>query len=200
MYRYFGVGLEIQEEVASIFLIFLCWFPEHRLSTPSKCTLEIRRLVIDNFLNLWYLVIVWSFIILGSFVIFQMSLNPWARCKGYVEYEQALERNGRQVLFECGYGRYWYLGDRMLSQVQHEYPPTTIPIPPYPSVQLADFLTDEEIARARARDGYIVAREGNYSKFIQVHLQGCLASIMVLLLPSKVKFSSFKFFFHIFAL
>ena len=76
MYKYFEVGLEIQEEVASIFLIFLCWFPEHRLSTPSKCTLEIRRLVIDNFLNLWYLVIVWSFIILGSFVIFQMSLNP----------------------------------------------------------------------------------------------------------------------------
>ena len=91
MYKYFEVGLEIQEEVASIFLIFLCWFPEHRLSTPSKCTLEIRRLVIDNFLNLWYLVIVWSFIILGSFVIFQMSLNPWAGCEGYTEYERALE-------------------------------------------------------------------------------------------------------------
>ena len=76
MYEYFGVGPKIWEEVAGIFPRFLRWLPKHHFSTPSKCTLEIRRLVIDNFLNLWYLVIVWSFIILGSFVIFQMSLNP----------------------------------------------------------------------------------------------------------------------------
>ena len=166
------------------------------MSTPSKCTLEIRRLVIDNFLNLWYLVIVWSFIILGSFVIFQMSLNPWAGCEGYTEYKRALELNGRQVLFECGHGRYRYLGDQVLPQVQHEYPPTTIPIPPCPFIRLVDFLNYEEIARAR--DGYIVIRvEGNYFEFIRVHLQGCLAGITVLLFPSKVKFSSRKYFFHI---
>ena len=31
----------------------------------------------------------------GSFVIFQMSLDPWARCEGYAECEQVLELNGR---------------------------------------------------------------------------------------------------------
>ena len=84
----------------------------------------------------------------------------------------------------------------MLPQVQHEYPPTTIPIPPCPSIRLADFLTDEEIAQAR--DSYIIAGvEGDYSEFIRVHLPGCLASITVLLFPSEVKFSSCKLFFHI---
>ena len=165
MYKYFGVGLEIQEEVASIFLIFLCWFPEHCLSTPSKCTLEIRRLVIDNFLNLWYLVIVWSFIILGSFVIFQMPLNPCARCEGYVEFKWALELNGHQVLFECGHGRYWYLGDQVLPQVQHVYPPTTIPVSPCLSIRLPDLLTNEDITQARV--GLVVLGVARtYSEFI----------------------------------
>ena len=59
----------------------------------------------------------WPFLILGSFVIFQMSLDPWARCEGYVKCERALELNGCQVLFEYGHGRYWYLRDRVLPQV-----------------------------------------------------------------------------------
>ena len=131
-------------------------------------------------------------------MIFQMPLNPCARCEGYVEFKWALELNGHQVLFECGHGRYWYLGDQVLHQVQHKYPPTTIPIPPCPSIRLADFLANEEISWAH--DGYIVARvERDYSEFIQTHLQGFLAGITVLLFPSEVKFSSCKFFFHIFA-
>ena len=48
MYEYFGVGPEIQEEIASIFPRFLCWLPKHRLSTPSRRSLEIWHLVIDN--------------------------------------------------------------------------------------------------------------------------------------------------------
>ena len=109
-----------------------------------------------------------------------------------------MELNGRQVLFKCGHGRYRYVGDQVLPQVQHEYPPTTIPIPPCPFIRLVDFLNYEEIARAR--DGYIVIRvEGNHFEFIRVHLQGCLAGITVLLFPSEVKFSSRKYFFHIFA-
>ena len=96
---------------------------------------------------------------------FQMDLNPWAGCEGYAGCEWALKLNGHQVLFECGHGRHWYLGDRVLPQVEHEYPPTTIPTPPCHIVWLADFLADEEIAQAR--DGYIVAGvKGNYSKFI----------------------------------
>ena len=137
-----------------------------------------------------------SFLILGSFVIFQMSLNPWAACEGYAKCKQALELNGCQVLFECGHGRYWYLGDPVLPQVQHEYPPTIISIPPYPSIRLVDFLANEEIAQAR--DGYIVVEvEGDYSKFIRTHLQGCLVGITILLFPSKFKFSFCKFFFNI---
>ena len=37
---------------------------------------------------------------------FQMSLDPWCGCEEYAECEWALELNGRQVLFECGHGRY----------------------------------------------------------------------------------------------
>ena len=48
MYTYFGVGPEIHEEIAGIFPRFFCWLPKHRLSTPSRRSLEIWRLVIDN--------------------------------------------------------------------------------------------------------------------------------------------------------
>ena len=70
MYEYFGVGPEIQEEATGIFPIFLRWLPKHHLSPPSRCSLEIWRLVIDNltiddvnfffllFLNLWHLVMI----------------------------------------------------------------------------------------------------------------------------------------------
>ena len=49
----------------------------------------------------------------------------------------------------------------MLPKIEHVYPPTTIPTPPYHIVWLANFLAYEEIAWAH--DGYIVAgAEGNY--------------------------------------
>ena len=139
--------------------------------------MEIWRLVIDNltvddvrssssfFWNLWHLAMVQSLLILSSFVTFQMDLNPWAGCERYVEYERALELNGHQMLFKCGHGRYWYLGDRVLPQVEHEYPPTTIPTPPCHTVRLAD----EKIARAC--NGYnVVGVEGNYSEFLRLYL------------------------------
>ena len=126
MYEYFRVGPEIREEVNGIFPIFLYWLPKHHLSTPFWHSLEIWHLMIDNttaddvspslffFWNLWYLVMAWSFLILDSFVVFQMYLDPWTRCERYAECEQVLELNGCQVLFECGHGRYWFLGDRVL--------------------------------------------------------------------------------------
>ena len=77
--------------------------------------------------------------------------------------------NRHQVLFECGHGKYWYLGDQVLPQVKHVYPLATIPAHPCHIVQLADFLADEEIAWAH--DDYIVARvEGDYTEFIRTHL------------------------------
>ena len=127
---------------------------------------------------------------------FQMDLNPWDGCEGYAKCERALELNGRQVLFECGHRRYWYLGDQVLSQVEHKYPPTTIPNPPCHTVRLADLLADEEIARAR--DGYIIARvEGNYFEFVWAHLQGCLVGRTLFFFPSKVNFLILKIPFHI---
>ena len=48
MYEYFGVGPEIWEEVAGIFPRFLRWLPKHCLSIPSRRSLEIWHLVIDN--------------------------------------------------------------------------------------------------------------------------------------------------------
>ena len=70
MYTYFGVGPEIHEEIAGIFPRFFCWLPKHHLFTPSRHSLEILRLVIDNliandvsfsspfFWNLWHLAMV----------------------------------------------------------------------------------------------------------------------------------------------
>ena len=51
MYKYFGVSPKIWEEVVGIFPRFLCWLPKHRLSTPSRCSWEIWRLVIDNLIG-----------------------------------------------------------------------------------------------------------------------------------------------------
>ena len=78
------------------------------------------------------------------------------------------------------------------------YPPATIPAHPCRTVWLADLLADKEITRAC--DGYIVAGvEGDYSEFIQDHLQGCLVGTMVFSFPSKIKILLYKFLFHIFA-
>ena len=87
----------------------------------------------------------------------------------------------------------WY---QVLPQVQHVYPPTTILVPPCLSIWLANLLTNEEIARARV--GFIASGVlGTYSEFIRTHLQGCLAGILVFSFPSKVKFLSCIFLFHI---
>ena len=47
MYEYFGVG-QVQEDVDGIYLRFLRWLPKYRLSTPSKRSLEVWRMVIKN--------------------------------------------------------------------------------------------------------------------------------------------------------
>ena len=77
---------------------------------------------------------------------FQMSLDPWLGCEEHAECAWAQELNGYQVLFECGHGRFWFLGDRVRPQVQHVYPPKTIPAYPCPSIWLVDLLANEEIA------------------------------------------------------
>ena len=152
--------------------------------------------------GLWCLIVVWSPSQFGVLCDFQISLNPRVGCEEYVECAQALELNGYQVLFECGHGRYWYLGDRVLPQVQHLYPPTTILVPPCPSIRLADLLTNEEIARVWI--GHVILRiPRSYSKFIQTQLKVCLADIPVASVfpfPPKVKFSSCMFILHILAL
>lgn len=48
MYENFGVGPEIREEVNDICPRFLRQLPKHHLSTPSRHSLEIWRMVIDN--------------------------------------------------------------------------------------------------------------------------------------------------------
>ena len=66
------------------------------------------------------------------------------------------------------------------------YPLATIPAHPCHTVQLANFLADEEIAQAH--DGYIVAgAKGDYSKFIRDHLQGFLVGRTIFSLPTKIK-------------
>ena len=48
MYEYFRVSPKIREEVNDIFPRFLCWLPKHHLSTPSKCSLKIWQMMINN--------------------------------------------------------------------------------------------------------------------------------------------------------
>ena len=150
---------------------FLCWLPKYCLSMPSKRSLQIWRMVIDNLIVndvrfFFFLVrfFVWLrvfFFVLFSFCAmwfgfsfwvlcdFQMSLDPWFECEEHAECEWAQELNGHQVLFECGHGRYWYLGDRMLAQVQHMYPPAIVLVHPFPFIRMVDLLANEEIAHAR---------------------------------------------------
>ena len=100
---------------------------------------------------------------------FQMSLNPWLGCEEHVKCVWAQELNGCQVLFKCSHGRYWYLGDRVFSQVQLVYPLETIPAYPCPFIRLADLLANEEITHAQV--GHVVSRTSrDYLKFIQTQL------------------------------
>ena len=68
MYEYFGVGPEIQEEIASIFPRFLCWLPKHRLSPPSRRSLELWCLVIDNLIiddvSSFFLIFKWHLVMI----------------------------------------------------------------------------------------------------------------------------------------
>ena len=48
MYEYFGVSPQVWEDVDGIYPRFLHWFPKYHLSTPSKRSLEVWRMVIKN--------------------------------------------------------------------------------------------------------------------------------------------------------
>ena len=87
MYEYFGVDPEILEKVDDIYSRFLRWLPKYHLSMPSRCSLEIWRVVIDNLTvddvspsffifsfclwGFWCLMMVWSSFDFGFFVIFR---------------------------------------------------------------------------------------------------------------------------------
>ncbi|KAL0008442.1 hypothetical protein SO802_009944 [Lithocarpus litseifolius] len=68
---------------------------------PSKCSLQVWRMVIDNL------------------TADDLSLDHWLGCEERVECEWAQELNSRQVLFECGHERYWYLEE----EKEEENPP-----------------------------------------------------------------------------
>ena len=51
----------------------------------------------------------------------QMTLNPWSKVQVLAGFScVALHR--RQKLFESLLGRYWFLGDHVLIQVNHSFP------------------------------------------------------------------------------
>ena len=82
MYEYFGVGPQVREEVDGIYPRFLHWLPKYCLSMPSRHSLEIWRMLIDN-LTIAYVSfslfvrglrgLLWFglLLILGFFVIFR---------------------------------------------------------------------------------------------------------------------------------
>ena len=48
MYEYFGVGPQVLEDVGDMYPRFLHWLPKYHLSTPSKRSLQVWHMVIDN--------------------------------------------------------------------------------------------------------------------------------------------------------
>ena len=48
MYEYFRVGPQVLANVGDMYPRFLCWLPKYCLSMPSKRSLQIWRMVIDN--------------------------------------------------------------------------------------------------------------------------------------------------------
>ena len=48
MYEYFGVGPQVLEDVGDMYPRFLHWLPKYHLLTPSKRSLQVWRMVIDN--------------------------------------------------------------------------------------------------------------------------------------------------------
>ena len=48
MYEYFGVGPQVLEDVGDMYPRILCWLPKYHLSTPSKRSLQVWHMVIDN--------------------------------------------------------------------------------------------------------------------------------------------------------
>ena len=87
MHEYLRVGPQVREDVDGIYPRFLCWLPKYHLSTPSNCSLEVWRMVIDNltvadvfffffggilyFKGFCDLIVVWYFFHFGCFVIFR---------------------------------------------------------------------------------------------------------------------------------
>ena len=81
MYEYFGVGPQVQEDVDGIYPRFLRWLPKFHLSTPSKRSLEVWHMVIDNLtvadvsflfcMGFVCLIVVWPSFYFGFFVIFR---------------------------------------------------------------------------------------------------------------------------------
>ena len=48
MYEYFRVGPQVVEDVGDMYPRFLHWLPKYSLSTLSKHSLQVWRMVIDN--------------------------------------------------------------------------------------------------------------------------------------------------------
>jgi len=77
MYEYFGVGPQVLADVGDMYPKFLCWLPKYCLSTPSKRSLQVWHMVINNLtvddvsffllaLGVLHLAMVWLPFILGS--------------------------------------------------------------------------------------------------------------------------------------
>ena len=120
MYEYFGVGPQVLAKVICIPCFFIgCPSIVCQCLPSVLCKFDVWwlitwLLIMWVFLFLFFLCVgfcVWLWFGFLSFWVlcnFQMSLDPWLGCEEHVECEWAQELNGRQVLFKCGNGRYWY--------------------------------------------------------------------------------------------
>ena len=116
------------------------------------------------------------FFLVDELVLFilQMNLDPWQAVPISNKYS-GLTLNRRKILFECPLGRYWYLGDRVLAQVDHKYPPL-LPQDPPDSMRKGGLLEGDDLKAALAgSDATGVA--GDYGEFVRRRLQGRFAHL-----------------------
>ncbi|XP_030945395.1 uncharacterized protein LOC115969900 [Quercus lobata] len=156
MYEYFGVGPKLHNSKAQVFPRFFRWSSRNRISGGKKRTLQDWRLIIESLTET------------------NMNLDPWQVVTISNKYS-GLTLNRRKILFECPLGRYWYLGDRVLAQVDHKYPPL-LPQDPPDSMRKGGLLEGDDLKAALAgSDAMGVA--GDYGEFVQRRLQGRFAHL-----------------------
>lgn len=127
---------------------------------------------------------------LSSFLplFFYVNWNPWSAVKLPEELQYCQILLKRRVLFECAFGRYWYLGERVFSQTVHRYSPR---IPKHPPVTMRRGRLMETSDLESAFEGFEIinfhfarVKNSQYFRFCEENLLGPLVETKEVYMPS----------------